>query len=282
MIYFSESDLDRYIEEDIPYADLTTFSLGLSNSQQAKISYSTRETTTICGTEEVERLCLKLGLQVIKTTPSGTTLEKNICFFQAKGGVDAIHKIWRLGNIWLEYSSGIATRTKQLVDLAQNINPKAKVVTTRKNMPFTKKLSIKAVLAGGGLPHRLGLSETILVFDEHLKFLGGIDGFIKRLSELKQNAPEKTITVEVHNLKDAIKLAKAGVDILQLDKFSIQDTKKVISEIQKNNPQCKVAIAGGINPSNVEGYAKAGVVLMVTSWPYFGKPADIKSLIEPI
>jgi molybdenum transport protein len=189
MIYFSDSELDRYINEDLPYADLTSFTLGLHHGQKARLSYSTRETTTICGTEEVARMCKKLSLVVDKYVSSGTVLDKGETFFVAEGGADAVHKMWRLGNIWLEYASGIATRTRKMVELAKSINPKANIVTTRKNMPFSKKLSIKAVLSGGGLPHRLGLSETILIFNEHICFLGGIDGLIKKLPEIKQKNP---------------------------------------------------------------------------------------------
>ncbi|WP_457571392.1 ModD protein [Desulfovulcanus sp.] len=279
MIYFSDSELDRYIAEDLPYADLTSFTLGLSRKQKARLTYTTREITTICGTEEVSRICQKFSLVVHKALPSGTTLEKGETFFVAEGGADGVHKAWRLGNIWLEYASGIATRTKKMVDLARGVNLGARVVTTRKNMPFTKKLSIKAVLAGGGLPHRLGLSETILIFDEHIRFLGGIEGLVKKLPAIRENAPEKKITVEVHNMDDALTLARVGVDILQLDKFSLEDTKKAVKMAKEINPHIEVAIAGGVNINNVEEFARAGVVLMVTSWPYFGKPADIKSEI---
>jgi molybdenum transport protein len=80
-------------------------------------------------------------------------------------------------------------------------------------------------------------------------------------------------------MEDALTLARAGVDILQLDKFSLEDTKEAVKRVKEINPLTEVAIAGGVNVSNVEEFAKAGVVLMVTSWPYFGKPADIKSEI---
>ena len=121
-----------------------------------------------------------------------------------------------------------------------------------------------------------------MIFEEHISFVGGIKGLIEKMPLIRERAVEKKITVEVHNVEDAIILAKAGVDILQLDKFSIEDTKEVVKEVKHINPSIEVAIAGGINISNVELFAQAGVILMVTSWPYFGKPADIKSPIVPL
>ena len=75
----------------------------------------------------------------------------------------------------LEYSSGIATRTKKMVDKAKLVNPHVAVLATRKSFPGTKELSIKSIIAGGAFPHRLGLSETILIFKQHVAFLGNIN-----------------------------------------------------------------------------------------------------------
>ena len=74
---------------------------------------------------------------------------------------------------------------KKLVDKVSKINPNLHIITTRKVIPGTKELAIKAVVAGGGFPHRLGLSETVLIFRQHLNFLGGTDELIKILESVK-------------------------------------------------------------------------------------------------
>ncbi|MEI8631105.1 hypothetical protein P4S72_01175 [Vibrio sp. PP-XX7] len=110
----------------------------------------------------------------------------------------------------LEYFSGVATRTYFMVNKAKAINPHVIISTTRKNIPGTKKIAIKSIICGGALPHRLGLSETILVFGEHIKMLGGLDTFIEKLPEIKIKVIEKKIGVEAHTFDDGIRLVEAG------------------------------------------------------------------------
>ncbi len=176
----------------------------------------------------------------------------------------------------LEYASGIATKTYRLVSAVRKVNPDVCVVTTRKHFPLSKKISIKAILAGGALPHRLGLSETILVFGEHLNFYGGYEKFFNDLEDIKKKVPEKKIVVEVKDMETAVKAIEAGVDILQLDKFDVSEVKKVVEMVRQTGKDIKVAAAGGINETNIADYAATGVNLIVLSCAYFGKPADIK------
>ena len=142
-------------------------------------------------------------------------------------------------------------------------------------------MTIKAVLAGGGMPHRLGLSETVLVFDKHLLFCGGIDGFVERFDALRARVPEKLITVEVESIADAVKLARAGVDAVQLDKLPAAELARAVRAIKEASPRCKVLAAGGITPDNAAEHAAAGADVLVTSAVFFGKPADICTSIEP-
>ena len=164
---------------------------------------------------------------------------------------------------------------KKLVDIAKSVNPYIEIVTTRKQFPGAKKLSIKAVLAGGGYPHRLGLSETVLVFPNHTVFFGGLDNFLKQLPAIKKRLFEKTLTVEAKSLEEAKKIALAGVDIIQLDKLSVDDVEFFVSFVKNKSLPIKVSAAGGINENNIHDYAKTGVDFIVLSCVYFAKPADI-------
>jgi molybdenum transport protein len=193
-----------------------------------------------------------------------------------------VHKAWRLVGALLEHASGISTRTWQLVQAARKVNPKIAVLTTRKMFPGAKRISIKAILAGGALPHRLGLSETILVFSEHVRFMGGLQAFLDQLDDLKIKASEKSIALEVHNLDDALMAARAGVDQLQMDKMPVDKATETVRRIREAAPHVKIAFAGGINAENGAAYASTGADMLVTTWPYFGKPADIAAeLGEP-
>jgi len=275
-VYISDSILDQLIEEDVPYIDVTSDVLNI-NEQQGTIEYITREDTCVCGSEEVVKIFKKFDLEVIHCVKTGTFLKKSSSILKAKGKASSLHMCWKVCMNILENSSGIATRTKEFVDIAKAHNPHIEVITTRKNFPGTKRLAIKGIMAGGAFPHRLGLSETVLVFEEHMRFIGGIEGFIKNIDLYKQRAGEKKIIAEAHCYENAIALATAGVDVIQLDKFSIEEINKTLKEIRKISKDIKIGAAGGVNLKNVESIAKTGVDLITTSALYFGKPSDIKT-----
>lgn len=273
-MYISDELIDRFIKEDVPYLDLTTLVLGIS-SQKGTIQFFSREDAVLCGTEEVAKIFNKLNIELTKICPSGTLIKKNEIFLEGKGNAEDLHTAWKVSQNILDYSSGIATKTKKLVDRASKINPNLHVITTRKVIPGTKDLSIKAVVAGGGFPHRLGLSETILIFKQHLNFLGGTDELIKILESVKSKVCEKKIIAEVENIDEAIKLCKSGIDGLQFDKIPSDNLKSYVDILRNINPSVVILAAGGINESNIEEYAKTGVNAIVTTSVYYAKAIDI-------
>ena len=281
MVFFTENDIDNFIKEDVPYFDLTSSLLDIDNIP-GKISYFTRDTTVVCCVEEVERIMRRFGLEAKSNTSSGKLLDKDVLFLEAFGPSSYLHIIWKVTQNILEYSSGIATRTYEMVKAAREVNPDTVVVTTRKHFPGSKKLCIKGILAGGAMPHRLGISETILIFRQHMNFIGGIKLLLDRISDIKKRIPEKKITVEVETVEDAIMMAKAGVDIIQFDKLSPDDIGESIPLIKKYDNQIKVAAAGGINLTNIKEYVAAGSDIIVLSSSYFGKPSDIKVRLTPL
>ena len=278
-MYFSDHELEQLIHDDVPFLDLTTHVLGLS-TQAGTIQYNAREPTLLCCTEEATRILQKVGLQVDFSLPSGSYVEANTLILTAHGSAQAIHSGWRVALNLLEHACGVATRTHTLVQRARAVNPQIVVTATRKSLPWAKKMMVKAILTGGALPHRLGLSETFLLFDEHLRFMGGLDAALPQLRAIKTRLGEKMLVAEAHNLDDALKLAQAGVDMVQLDKFSIADTQYANQVLKTAVPTLKVAIAGGVNAENCAAYAATGVDMLVTSSLYFGKPADIKATIQ--
>ncbi|MBH8572640.1 ModD protein [Nostocaceae cyanobacterium CENA369] len=273
-VFFSDEAIAKLIQEDVPYLDLTTYGLGIGK-QLGKIEFSTRHPMTICATEEAARVLKYCGAEVDYQLESGTVCEEKQLILQASGTATALHSGWRVALNLMEYASGIASRTRILVDTASSVNQSISIVTTRKCFPGTRALSIKAVLAGGGFFHRLGLSETVLIFNQHLIFLGGIVGLVERMNELRRQFPEQSICVEVDSPTDAWVVAGAGVDLIQFDKIPLSEIKPLVLKLKQQYPNLKLAAAGGITSENVKDYASTGIDILVTSSPYFGKPCDI-------
>ena len=276
-----DSDIERFIEEDAPYGDLTTHLLGIGKNP-GRIVFSTREETTICCTEEAARVLRKCGATLTTCMPSGTKLSAGIEFLAATGPALALHMGWNVALNLLEYASGIASRTQRIVEKSRDVNPALSVVTTRKSFPGTKKIAIKAVCAGGALPHRLGLSETVLVFRQHTAFLGGLDNFLATVSELKKKAYETKIIVEADTGEEALLIARSGADIVQLDKIAPAGLAETVTAIRTENPDILISAAGGINEANAAEYAATGIDIIVLSSVYFGKPSDIGVSIQPV
>ena len=179
----------------------------------------------------------------------------------------------------VEYASGIASRAGRLVVAARSANPDIGVACTRKNFPAPRAISVKAVMAGGASIHRLGLSETVLVFPNHTAFpvrtARGVGG-------ARQGASlEKKLMVEADDVEEAEALARAGVDVLQLDKMPVGDVAEVVVRVKRLGLSTVVTATGGVNEENAAAYAATGCALLVTSSCYFGRPADVKATIRP-
>jgi molybdenum transport protein len=281
MIYFTDQEIDQLMMEDVPYSDITTSLLKLEN-KPAKIQVSTREPAVVCCTEEVMKIFNRTGVQTTLFTPSGEHLEKGVKFLEGEGLSGTLFALSRTIDNLLRYATGIATRTRLMVEKAQSVNKNIMIVTTRKTIPYTRKIAIKAVNSGGAAVHRLGLSESILIYKNHYGFLGGLANLEKRIAERKMQSGGKSITVEVNSLEEARMIAASNIDIIQMDHFTVSDIRKLKSEIKKINPSVKLAASGNITLKNIQDFAASGADLLISSWPYYGEPCDMSINILPI
>lgn len=274
MHVLDDLSLDQFIKEDVPYFDLTTTVAGIGD-KPGKIQFFSREQTVLCGTEEVSRILEKCQAQVSFALPTGTKVSPGELLLEARGPAQGLHRAWKVSVNLLEYASGIATRTHRLVAGAKAARPDVQVVTTRKTFPGTKALSVKAILAGGAMPHRLGLSETILIFHEHMAFLGGFRALLDQLPRIRSAACEKKVLVEVKSVAEGVALARKGVDGIQFDKLSCPLLAEAVTQIRAIDPHILLIGTGGIYEGNVAEYAATGIDTINTTAVYFGKPADI-------
>lgn len=280
MVVFSEARIDYFISEDVPYLDLTSEVLGVAD-QAGEMEYYTREECVLAGTDVVRRIARNLGCEVVAVRFDGDRIAAGESFMTLRGPASALHQVWKVGLNTFDHLSAVATKTRQMVDAAHEANPRCEILTTRKSMPGAKDLLTAAVRAGGAWPHRLGLSETVLVFDHHIAFLGGFDAFVERLPEVKRRCVEKKLFVEAGEEQARI-LARAGVDGIQFDKVPVERLASLVEELRAIDPHLTLIAAGGINPGNAAAYAATGVDGLATTAPFSAKPLDMSVRMRPV
>jgi molybdenum transport protein len=268
-----DAELHRLIAEDCPYGDLTTTSLAIAE-RDARLTFRARGAMTVAGIEEAARMFALCGAAASAKVRSGESVEAGALLLAAEGRAGALHAGWKVAQTFTEIWSGIATAARMLVDAADAAGPGVKIACTRKNVPGTKAMAVKAIRSGGAVPHRLGLSETILVFAEHRLFLD--EEWVVMAQRLRGEAPEKKLVIEVGNLDEAMQAASAGFDVIQTERFPPDMIAELIAKLARFRPRPLIAAAAGINPDNVASYVKAGADIIVTSWPYTARPCDVK------
>jgi molybdenum transport protein len=274
----SDSELLRLLADDVPFGDLTTASLGIGGVP-GNLLFQARQPMRLCAIEEAARLFELAGANAAILLPSGSDAVSGAVMLRATGSAAALHRAWKVAQTLVEYSSGIASATAAIVVALRDAGFATPVACTRKNFPGTKAIAVKSVQAGGAVMHRLGLSETLLVFPEHLEFIPA-DERAAALAEMRRRCPEKKLVAEAASIDDALALAGYGVDVLQLEKFSPEQVATCRAALAGRNLQPLLAAAGGVNAANAVAYARAGAELLVTSAPYFAKPADVKVIIN--
>lgn len=270
----NDAALAQLIDDDSGLGDLTTETLGIGN-RPGRFEFSARHAMRLCGVEEAVRLCQLARVEANAMAASGDPLEPGQAILRGRGSARDLHRVWKAAQVLLEWASGIASATAEIV-AAANGTP---VACTRKNAPGTKALSIKAIKAGGATMHRLGLAETLLIFPEHRLFLD--DTPSQTIARLRRREPEKKIVVEVAEIESAVHWAIARADVLQLEKFSPEAVARCRQAIVDRVTPPLIAVAGGVNAGNVAAYVAAGADLLVTSAPYSAPPHDVAVRFSP-
>jgi len=245
------NDIDNFLKEDLGLeGDITSDSLFSEEEGYAKII--TKQDCVVAGLEEMVIIFKKTGAEVKLKIVEGSFIKKNTVISEIYGPVRSILKAERLALNFLGRMSGIATKTKELVDLCKKINPNVTIAATRKTTPGFRKFEKKAVFIGGGETHRFGLFDAVLIKDNHLKVFGSVEEAIKKVKEKIKN---KTIEIEVENEKDALASAKIGVDVIMLDNMDAETAEKIAEKIRQINPKILIEISGGITRENIEKFA---------------------------
>lgn len=176
--------------------------------------------------------------------------------FEVEGDAQSILKAERLVLNCMQRMSGIATKTRQIVDILKDTG--TKVLDTRKTTPGLRYLEKWAVRIGGGVNHRFGLYDMILIKDNHVDYAGGIKAAIDKADEYVKSKNKKLeIEIEVRNLKELEQvLQTGGINRILLDNFNFLDLREAVSTI---GGKYITEASGGITIDNIGEYAACGV-----------------------
>jgi molybdenum transport protein len=266
-----DAHLARLLSDDVPFEDITTRALAIG-SLAGRLEFRARRAMIVCGGEEAARLFALVGASARLLVPSGGQVEEGACLLQASGSATCLHRAWKTAQVLMETLSGIASAAAALVFAADPVP----VACTRKTLPGTKALCLKAVRAGGATVHRLGLSDSVLVFPEHRLFLD--EPPERTIDRLRRAEPERKLVVEVTSATEALAWAQAGADVLQLEKFTPTAVAEIRAQLdaQLTGRRPLLAAAGGVRADNAAAYAAAGAELLVSSAPFAAPPADVQ------
>ena len=265
----TDEELSRLLIDDVPCGDLTTETSGIGQCT-ARLEFRARQEMVVCAIEEAARLFTLSGAKVELSAQSGNKVDKDALLLEVHGTAQVLHRVWKTAQVLVEWASGISTISAAIVSAAFPVA----VACTRKNVPGTKALSVKAVRAGGATMHRLGLSESLLLFYEHRLYLKEIPSVT--VARLKRAEPERKLVVEVADITEAMVWANAGAEVLQLEKFTPIAVAECRTALDRAGLPTVLAAAGGIHADNASEYVLAGADLLVTSAPYTAPPKDVK------
>jgi len=249
------SALLRFVDEDAPFGDITSATLLPGRSCQASIL--TRQAGIIAGLEESEALFSHFGVRVELHAHDGERVENGQRLLDLSGNAEAILLVERTALNVIGRMSGIATHADTLARMAKAINPRVLVAATRKTAPGLRMLDKKAVMLGGGDPHRYSLSDMVLIKDNHLALVP-LEEAIRRIRAV---SIYPRVEVEVTSAEEGLKAAAAGADIVMFDNLPPQTVMLAVQALEKAGLRDRVIleVSGGISAKNIELYARLGI-----------------------
>lgn len=249
--------IDRWFWEDLGEGDHTTFST-IPPDASGSARLLAKETGVLAGLMVAKRIFQHFDpeIQVTPLMEDGSPISPGDVVFHVSGKVQTILQCERLVLNVLQRMSGIATTTNSYVRLVEGTG--AKILDTRKTTPGFRFLEKEAVRLGGGVNHRFGLYDMIMIKDNHIDFAGGIEQAIRAsLAYLKKKNLDLAMVVEARSLEDIeIMLSLGGVQRILLDNFTVDQTREAVQLIDH---RVETESSGGITRSTIRRYAECGV-----------------------
>ena len=245
------------LAEDIGDGDHSTIS-SIDAAAQGQAILKIKEDGVLAGMEVAEKIFRHMQPDIVFTAfkKDGDAMKYGEIAFEVKALVHTILQCERLVLNCMQRMSGIATLTRQYTE--KLLPYKTKLLDTRKTTPNFRLLEKEAVKIGGGVNHRFGLYDMIMLKDNHIDYCGGIEKAIEKAYHYVQTTkPGLKIEVETRNIEDVKKVMATGkVNRIMLDNFTPEQITEALKIIEG---KYESEASGGINLNNIEAYAATGV-----------------------
>jgi nicotinate-nucleotide pyrophosphorylase (carboxylating) len=272
--------IKEFLDEDIGYGDITSETL-IPENQKAQAKLYFKEPGVASGLEEASTVFKILGCTVEQHKQDGEHVEARETLLSVEGSARALLMGERLALNLVGRMAGIATQTAKIVEDVSKRNPVTRVAATRKTLPGFREFDKRAVVHGGGDPHRFGLDDCVLIKDNHLELVPSVTEAVKRARSGVSFT--KMIEIEVRSLKDALEAAHAGADIIMFDNMTPEMIKENLNELDSMGFRKDIIYeaSGGITAENAGDYAEAGVdIVSLGSLTHSIRSLDVKFEIE--
>ena len=245
--------VSRALDEDINSGDITAELISPNSHSIAEII--SREKAVICGINWVNEVLSQLdpSTEIEWFVKDGDFIKSNQILATIKGLTRILLTAERTILNFLQTLSGTATSASRYAGIAKNSS--VQILDTRKTIPGLRLAQKYAVSVGGCKNHRIGLFDSYLIKENHIKACGGITSAVRRAREIR---PDLEVQVEVENLNEFNEAINASVDIILIDNFSAEEVNE-IGELK--NPATKIEISGNINEDNLAEYLSANKII---------------------
>ena len=245
--------VSRALDEDINSGDITAELISPNSSSVAEII--SREKAVVCGISWVNEVLSQLdpSTEIEWFVKDGDFIKSNQILATIKGLTRILLTAERTILNFLQTLSGTATSASRYAGIAKNSS--VQILDTRKTIPGLRLAQKYAVSVGGCKNHRIGLFDSYLIKENHIKACGGITKAVRRAREIR---PDLEVQVEVENLNEFNEAINASVDTILIDNFSAEEVNE-IGELK--NPATKIEISGNINEDNLAEYLSANKII---------------------
>ncbi len=248
--------LNQWLIEDVGPGDYSSLA-SIDASTQAESTLILKANGVVAGLELAKFIFGQIDENIVfePLVKDGTYHQYGTILATACGSAHGLLKGERLMLNLLQRLSGIATQTHSIVKLVEGTG--LNILDTRKTTPGLRMLEKWAVFMGGGMNHRMGLYDMIMLKDNHLDSAGGITIAVQKTKQfLKERNLNLKIEVETRNLEEVQEALDAGVDRIMFDNFSPELCRQGVTLVEN---RCETEASGGISASNIKEYAETGV-----------------------